>query len=90
MVGRSVVVAKKCSESDATVMCIGRYLATNDGTFWFDAERGGYCSSEIPARKAVDSFKSAYYGTEDHTGELYLLERCPSCSAPLPLAVVDK
>lgn len=71
----------RCSPTKPHVVCEGRREAARRGTLWWDHKLGGYVSSEMPLRET--SWRGKYYNG-DATGERYVLERCPFCSASLP------
>ena len=72
----------RCDSRKPFIPCVGRYRAEVSGEFYWDAQRGGWCWTEIPTRRA-SSWRAKFY-CGDHTGELYLLEACPFCGVPLP------
>ena len=72
----------RCSPDKPHVACSDRHRAQVAGSFWWDAERGGWCWADIPKRRA-SSWKAKYF-CGDHTGEPYLIEACPYCGVPLP------
>jgi hypothetical protein len=74
-------VAGKCSPKHPQIVCEERYEAVRLGRFWWDHKIKGYVSLDIPPRET--SWRGKYYNG-DHTGEFYMLERCPWCSTSLP------
>ena len=74
-----------CHPENPTIVCPGRYEAVRAGRFWWDHKVHGYVTTDIPPRKQSSAARwfGGERGIEDHTGELYRLEKCPYCSMNL-------
>ncbi len=81
---RRVVISQKCSATDKSTICTSRFIFESEGKMWWDETKEGWCHEELTRTPHSDSYRRAYMGLRDTTGEPYLLERCPACQMPLP------
>lgn len=65
---RVIRKAKQCDSIDCTEMCNERWMAANDGVFYFDEKREGYIHVHL----------TGPYGIP------LLLDACPFCKSILP------
>lgn len=92
---RIVRRVEKCHATIASSKCEERRIAEADGQMHYDFSRQGWVhlaiTRSVILRRKASFWETVYHGDgRDHTGEPFLLERCPFCGQPLPdLAVPD-